>query len=763
MRDAESIARELGEAKRTGDRWSCRCPAHDDRTASLTLKDGDKPGVVLVKCHAGCDREAVIDALKRDGLWGDDRHDHAPRAPAPAAEKPKSKMVAAYDYVDANGVLLFQACRMEPKRFVQRRPAASGTGWEWSLGDTPLVVYRLPEVLAAGRRAVFIVEGEKDADALASMGCIGTTSPMGAGKWRPEFAQHFRGKTVVILPDNDDPGENHAADIWDALTGVAASLRVVRLPGLPPKGDFSDWLAAGGTKEQLAELVKAAFAAPAAPPERRTKATPLPKPADAPPAPPAATVTDIGVAAAARALPQPIYTDLPPEYSDDRGAMKFTARYGSDLRFVSVWGKWLQWRENRWSVEDTLYALDLARTIAREQAIQASMDPTLSPRAQAGTSAACASAKYIANIERLAKADRTHAATIDQWDRDPWLLNTPACVIDLRTGATRPARIDDYVTKQTAVAPTNEGCPRWLRFLSDVTDGDTELQSYLQRLAGYALTGVIREHMLAFFYGTGRNGKGVFLNTITSILADYARVSSMDTFTESKNERHSTELAMLRGARLVTAQETEEGRRWAEAKIKAITGGDPITTRFMRQDFFTFQPQFKLLIAGNHKPGLRNVDEAIKARLHLVPFTVTIPEAKRDPELPERLRAEHGAILRWMIEGTAEWQSTGLRPPTRVTEATREYLQDEDILGRWLEERCDVTVGARHARASLYRDYGAWAEANGEFVLPMKRWLPLLANRGLHERTTSGLSVLDGVRLRADDEPRGSGQGDWMD
>jgi hypothetical protein len=197
--------------------------------------------------------------------------------------------------------------------------------------------------------------------------------------------------------------------------------------------------------------------------------------------------------------------------------------------------------------------------------------------------------------------------------------------VDLTTGNVRDHDPASLLTKITAVAPEGD-CPLWGDFLKRVTDDDTELQSFLQRMMGYCLTGSIDEHALFFLYGTGGNGKGVFLNAMTAIFGDYAKVAPADMFTVTQNERHPTDMAMLQGARLVTAQETEEGKFWAEAKIKALTGGDPITARFMRQDFFTYLPQFKLVIAGNHKPRLRNVDEAIRRRIDLVPFTVTIPQ-----------------------------------------------------------------------------------------------------------------------------------------
>lgn len=345
-------------------------------------------------------------------------------------------------------------------------------------------------------------------------------------------------------------------------------------------------------------------------------------------------------------------------FGDDALALEFTARHACALRYVAKWGSWLYWDGTRWKLEDTLKAFDFARVVAREAAVDCKK---LTDKAK------IASAKTVAAIEKLARADRRHAATVDLWDAELWLLNTPGGVVDLRSGSLLPHDPRRYMTKITAVAPGGDR-PRWRKFLDEITGGNAELQSFLQRIAGYVLTGSIREHALFFFYGTGGNGKSVFLNTLTAILADYAAVAPMETFIVTQSERHPTDLAGLQGARLVTAQETERGRRWAESKIKALTGGDPIRARFMRQDFFTYLPSFKLVIAGNHRPSLSGVDAAIRRRFHLVPFTVTI--ANPDKDLIDKLRAEWPAILVWMIEGCLAWQREGLNPPAAVRDAT---------------------------------------------------------------------------------------------
>ena len=282
----------------------------------------------------------------------------------------------------------------------------------------------------------------------------------------------------------------------------------------------------------------------------------------------------------------------------------------------------------------------------------------------------------MAAVERLARSDRRLAGRTDDWDADPWSLNTPGGVVDLRTARMRPHRAADLFTKISGVAPDAKcETTTWNKFLDRVTDNNRELTDFLKRILGYALTGIIREHALFFLYGTGANGKSTFLNVLTGCIGDYHRSSAIETFTASTAERHPTDLAALRGARAVTAVETEEGRRWAESKIKSLTGGDRIAARFMRQDFFEFNPTFKLIIAGNHMPSLRSVDEAIRRRFHLIPFTITVPPDERDEKLGEKLKAEWPGILAWMIEGCLEWQRSGLAPPESVLSATASYLR----------------------------------------------------------------------------------------
>jgi putative DNA primase/helicase len=307
--------------------------------------------------------------------------------------------------------------------------------------------------------------------------------------------------------------------------------------------------------------------------------------------------------------------------------------------------------------------------------------------------------------------------------------------INLATGERHDPRPQDYITKIAGTrSDPNMPTPLWDAFLQRVTNGDKSLQDYLQRACGYCLTGHTHEHVLFFLYGTGANGKTVFINTISGIMGDYAVTAPLDLFVATRNEQHPTGLAHLRGARLVVATETEGDAYWSEAKIKRLTGGDKIAARFMRGDFFEFNPTFKIMIAGNHVPALRHVDEAMRRRIHLIPFTVTIPKDEQDDRLCEKLKTEWPGILAWAIAGCAMWREQGLAPPEAVTGATNSYLEAEDSLGQWLSECCDcASEWAFETTADLYASFKLWVEKAGEQAPSMKRFVMAMSERG-HEQ-----------------------------
>jgi putative DNA primase/helicase len=638
--------------------------------------------------------------------------------------RPSRRIVATYDYRDETGALLFQVVRYAPKTFRQRCPDGRG-GWSWRVRGIRQVSYRLPELLAAGNAPVFVVEGEKDADRLASLGLVATCNAGGANTWPGALNPYFRRRAVYILPDNDAAGRGHARKVASALHGVADSVRIVALPDLPPGGDISDWLDHDGDAAALLALCESA-------PSRQ---------------PPAADVS----------TDDPVL--LP--YCEEAITLVFSERNVDHLRYCEAFGKWFEWDNGRWREDGKRRVFSHARRLCRDKSAEA-LANIEHERAAARISTTVATARTVAAVVNLARADGRHATVPADWDADPWALNTPGGILDLRSGEIRPHDQLALCSKITAVAPAQSACPRWRRFLDEVTGGDAELQDFLRRVAGYGLTGSTREHALFFLYGTGANGKGTFLNTLTGILGDYAQIAGMDTFTESHTDRHPAELAMLRGARVVAAQETDEGRRWAESRIKALTGGDPISARFMRQDFFTYTPQFKLLIAGNHKPGLRNIDEAIRRRFHLLPFTVRIPPERRDARLSDKLRDEWPSILDWAVRGCLQWQAEGLNPPPAVIDATAEYFDDEDSFGQWLTECCDRDARAYETTRELYAAWSTWAERAGMLAGTEPKFRSALKARGFVAKREAGLNIsgFAGNRLlRKDytDDPRYGG------
>jgi putative DNA primase/helicase len=436
--------------------------------------------------------------------------------------------------------------------------------------------------------------------------------------------------------------------------------------------------------------------------------------------------------------PKPDSPDSAPAFSEDFLALQFTKEHAGTLRYVSPWGKWLIWNGAKWDFDEKLKAYSLARQICRKAA------KPINKKKEGKT---VASARTRAAVISLAQSDPCHAASTDQWDRDLWLLNTPDGVIDLKTGIIRPHTATDYMTKICAVSPDRAmPIPQWQKFLARVTANDIKLQEYMQRMAGYGLTGVTIEHALFFLYGTGRNGKGVFLNTVAQILYDYHVTASQETFIASTSERHPTDLAMLRGARLVTVAETEQGKRWAESRIKQMTGGDRITARFMRQDFFEYDPQFKLLISGQHRPGLNAVNEAIKSRFNMVPFTVTIPEKERDKNLTKKLESEWPGILAWAIEGCLQWQKIGLSPPPIVVAATTEYLKGEDKYGRWIDERCE-RVSVWTSSSELFASWKSWAEENNEYLVSQTKFSNELKEAGFEKEDRRNANGFKGLRV----------------
>jgi putative DNA primase/helicase len=435
--------------------------------------------------------------------------------------------------------------------------------------------------------------------------------------------------------------------------------------------------------------------------------------------------------------------ERPPEFSDDALALAFSTRHDGQLLYVAAWSRWLRWDDTRWAEDDTKRVFDLVRGTCRMEAARVEAECN-DPKKAAALARALCSAKTIAAVERLAQADARHARRAADFDADDWALNTPAGVVDLRTAVLRPHRRGDLYTKVTSAAAGGD-CPRWLLFLEQVTQGNKALANYLQRWAGYTLTGSIREHAFLFTWGPGGNGKSVLLGTLANALGDYATTAMADVFTVTRGEQHPTHMASLRGARMVIVSETDEGRPWAESRIKNLTGGDRIAARVMRGDPFEFLPVFKLWIAGNHCPLLLNPDLAMRRRLHLVPLTYVPP--KPDLLLSDVLARELPGILRWAIEGCLAWQRDGLAAPKIVTDASADYFAEQDSVANWFAEQCDRLPTAETPARKLFGDWQTWAKSRGEDPGTEKRFSGALERIAAKKRTARGV-VFTGVALR---------------
>lgn len=421
------------------------------------------------------------------------------------------------------------------------------------------------------------------------------------------------------------------------------------------------------------------------------------------------------------------------------------------FKWVPAWGKWLYWDNACWRKDDVNrihhYIVNTCKAIAdkvvREGATEKERAAALKKALQ------ISSAGTVSAANSLLKSDPRIIAPAEQLDADPWVLGTPGGTIDLKTGEILTAEPLRYITKLACVTPNfTVKTPIWLDFLRTATNGDEAVVKYLQRFAGYCLTGLVSEHNLIFLWGPGGNGKSVFVNTLTGILDEYAKTAPMETFSASNHDRHPTELAGLQGARLVSASETQEGRAWDEAKVKAITGGDPISARYMHQDYFEYEPTFKLMFLGNHKPEIRNLDDAMRRRFHMVPFTVK-PKVV-DPDLPNKLKNEWPGILAWMIEGCLAWQRDGLAPPQAVLEATREYFEEEDPIGRWIGERCIEGKEFAEVTIDLFNDWKQWCLDNGEKFKTKKWFAQMLIAKGYGRwrQPKTGAYGIAGLELR---------------
>jgi putative DNA primase/helicase len=326
-------------------------------------------------------------------------------------------------------------------------------------------------------------------------------------------------------------------------------------------------------------------------------------------------------------------------------------------------------------------------------------------------------------------------------DADPMLLGLPGGVLDLNTCTMRPYERADRISRAAGCNfDPDATAPTWERFIADVTGGDVELAAYLQRLAGYMLSGHRREHVLPVLFGAGANGKSTWVSTLQAMLGDYASAAPAGLLIQSSNGQHASATAALFGRRLVVVSETGEFGKLQEEQTKALTGGDRITARRLYQEPFEFTPTHLLVVMTNHKPRIAGTDEGIWRRLRLIPFTIVIPPERRDQTLPDKLLAELPGVLAWAVRGFQAYRRDGLGLPAAVSAATAEYRDASDQIGAWIADCCDVDAKATSSATELYASYSAWCTTGNERPRSQRDVGMRLRERGFErERGAAGM------------------------
>lgn len=576
--------------------------------------------------------------------------------------------------------------------------------WHWRDPKGQLPLYHLDQLQAEPQKGVVICEGEKAADAAQRFFPYHITTTTAHGSQSPKRSDFrpLKNRAVLIWPDNDDVGQKYAQMVAQLALAVGAqSVHLLQIPKhLPPK-----WDAADANGEDLSGWQWSEFTSQSTPTDNNN--------------------------------PQPKY-----HLTSLGNAERFAFQHQDSVRYCFTWNRWLKWNSRYWEVDETGHIQRLAKQTVRSIYAEATAeDDEARRRALAKHALASESRKNLGDMIELAKSEEGIPVTAAQLDTYTHLLNVQNGTIDLRNGKLSPHRREHLLTHCLDIPyDENASCPQWERFLQRIMNGNQNLINFLQRAIGYSLTSETSEECLFFLHGDGQNGKSTFLETaLMKLLGRYTRKLSIESLMFKKHSGIPNDIARLKGARAVVTSEAQQGRRLDETLIKDLTGGDTITARYMRSEWFDFQPEFKLWMSGNYKPVILGADEGIWRRINLIPFKVAIPEHERDNNLRHRLTLELPGILAWAVKGCLAWREQGLNPPSEVTNATTRYRREMDSIGTFLEECCVVTPEAKVAAKTLYEAYKDWCTQSGEHeVLSQKRLGERLTHRGLERRKSTG-------------------------
>jgi putative DNA primase/helicase len=570
--------------------------------------------------------------------------------------------------------------------------------WPQGVGLCLDVLPRSRDALADPTVPIWITEGAKKADALTSH--LGSSivainingvwgwkrkESTGASKPLDDFdVIAWKDREVVLAFDSDVIRKEEVQRAVKALARYlrdqGAKVRVLVLPEDGEKVGVDDALAGGMTAEQLQDYVRDIDV--------------LPHPAD----------SDAGA------------HDLLHEanLTDAGNAECMALLFGDRFRYCHTRDKWLHWTGDRWAIDEDgaaqRAALGIAR--ARQAAALRVEDVDRKRKVFSWGLTSESNAKRAATLQTAAIFEQ-FTSTVALYDRHPMLASVQGGTLDLHVGQLRPSKREDYLTMQLGpVYDPAATCPRWMQFLEEVFAGNKELIGYIQRAVGYSLTGDTSEQVLFLLYGLGANGKSVFLEILSLLLGDYAANASFDTFDAGRRSEATNDLAALKGKRLVTVIETEEDRRLAEARVKAVTGQDAISCRFLYGEYFTYRPQFKIWMAMNHKPIIHGTDRGIWRRIRLIPFTQSFDE-HADAHLADKLKAELPGILNWALDGLRAWQTSSLGTAKAIEQATEEYRLESDLVGQWLSECTARESSGYLLTKEAIASYREWCKAHG--------------------------------------------------
>lgn len=433
--------------------------------------------------------------------------------------------------------------------------------------------------------------------------------------------------------------------------------------------------------------------------------------------------------------------------SDIANGKRLAARHGKDIKFTPERG-WHVWDSRRWAVDDRGIVVQ-AR--AKETAV-AIFDEIKDAQDRDGRMKHAKRSQSKSAVEAMiwcARSEPSIPVRLTDFDKNGWVLNVRNGTLDLRTGKLRSHTREDLISNLVSVDfDPNAVCELWDAFLWRVTDQNEELYAYLRRFVGYLLVGDTSDQSLHFLYGLGANGKSVFCEVLMLLMGDYAMAASPDMIMIRRHGGIPNDIARLRGVRVALMNETAQGAKFDEAKLKDLTGGDTLTARFLHQEFFDFKPSHRIVIRGNHKPTINGTDEGIWRRLRILPFTVQIPANEQDRNLLRKLEGELSGILNWALRGCREWQDEGLKPPPIVTAAVTQYREESDTLGRFVTECCEVRLNAQVKTSSLYRSYKEFCEQGGERWISVKDFPGEIERRGFErKRDRTGTYLYMGITI----------------